>query len=389
MGDNRLRVLAVDDSAVMREVLRTIFEQHRVEREAQRTSLPAMELCGVVCDGFECLDAVERLQPDAIVLDLEMPRMDGLGVLARLRAQAPGVPVILCSASTERGAKSTLEALALGAKDYVMKPSLRGTAAAAMESLKQQLLPKLALFAQGAGEARPCPAGVPCGAETQARVEVLVLGVSTGGPAALELMLPMLPRSFAVPVLVVQHMPRLFTGALAERLHRLCRMPVREATHGALVKAGTIWLAPGDAHLEVATGTPEARLAAAGAALRLHHGPALNSCKPSVDYLFRSAAEVYGAGTLALVMTGMGSDGLDGARAVKRAGGCVLAQDQVSSAVWGMPGRVAEAGLADAVVPLAALAAEVMQRVQQNRGATPEPPRLPMGRRMEGQHGLL
>jgi two-component system, chemotaxis family, protein-glutamate methylesterase/glutaminase len=160
-------------------------------------------------------------------------------------------------------------------------------------------------------------------------------------------------------VLIVQHMPKLFTGALAERLNRLCRMPVREAAAGDSFGAGGIWLAPGDSHMEIG----------ANSTIRLHQGPMLNSCKPSVDYLFRSAAEVYGGSTLALIMTGMGADGVDGADAIHAAGGTVLAQDQASSAVWGMPGRVARAGLADAVLPLGSLANELVQRVQGTRSA--------------------
>jgi len=159
-------------------------------------------------------------------------------------------------------------------------------------------------------------------------------------------------------------MPRLFTGALSERLNRMCQVPVEQAWDGAVVKPGTVWMAPGDAHMEVAMGMGATRRAV----VKLHHLPPLNSCKPSVDYLFRSAAAMYGAGTLALVMTGMGSDGLEGARAVKAAGGIVLAQDEATSAVWGMPGRVAEAGLASAIVPLPLLAATLMDRVNAGRG---------------------
>ena len=399
-GRRPLRVLAADDSAVMRGVLRTIFALHASQGDR---ALPKMELCGLVRDGIEALEAVKTLMPDVLLLDLEMPRMNGLQVLERLRVIAPTLPVIMCSAYTERGARSTLDALSHGAKDYVMKPGQQKDFAAALDSLMEQLLPKIAALA--ASQEAGWNAGLDVGCKppaivatstgtTQIRtassvemaipVEVVVIAVSTGGPSALELMLPSLPKDFAVPVLIVQHMPRLFTGALAERLNRLCRLPVQQARDGAVVEPGTIWLAPGDAHMEVAAGPG---LKPGRAMAKLHQGIPLNSCKPSADYLFRSAAALYGAGTLAVVMTGMGADGLDGAKAVRDAGGAVLAQDEASSAVWGMPGRVARAGLASAIIPLAALAGTLMDRVRSTR--TPPLRRVAPEIRREVLYGLL
>jgi len=386
-----IRVLAVDDSAVMRGILRNLFQAHGQKRA---NDLPAMELCGVVEDGVECLAAVLRLHPDVVVLDLEMPRMHGLDVLERLRLEEPGLPVIMCSAYTQRGARSTLDALALGAADYVMKPSRQNDLATAMETLASQLLPKIAVLA-GAGftmlsdvrvkttqkeraeSGRPHSSGrmapFPDGGSNSALVEIVVIGVSTGGPSALESLLPRLAADFAVPVMIVQHMPKLFTGELAERLNRRCALRVREAHDGVDLKPGTIWLAPGDAHMEVtqAAGGNAANGGNGGiprAMVQLHHQPSLNHCKPSVDYLFNSAAKLYGAGTLALVMTGMGSDGLSGARCVHEAGGEVLTQDEATSAVWGMPGRVFQAGLSREPLPLAALAGELTRRVNARRG---------------------
>ena len=351
IASRTLRVLAADDSAVMRGVLRTVFQLHA---EEPFEDLPAMELCAIVKDGLEALEAVRTFAPDVLLLDFEMPHLGGLGVLDKLRTLAPNLPVIVCSAHTERGARSTLNALAAGAKDYVMKPGQQHDFATALDTLMQQLLPKIAALAGHSTVAarRVRPGSLGSGS-------VVVIGVSTGGPSALEAMLPMLPKDFPAPVLIVQHMPKLFTGALAERLNRICRMPVKEAAAGDNVVPGGIWLAPGDSHMEIG----------ANSAIRLHQGPMLNSCKPSVDYLFRSAAEFYGASTLALIMTGMGADGVNGAEAIHAAGGIVLAQDQASSAVWGMPGRVARAGLAEAVVPLGSLAQELMQRVQGSRHA--------------------
>jgi two-component system chemotaxis response regulator CheB len=273
----------------------------------------------------------------------------------------------MCSAHTERGARSTLEALAAGAKDYVMKPGQQRDFAAALDLLMEELLPKIAALA-GLGtvpvrsvsrEFIPPLRHSPT-SHVSGRIELVVIGVSTGGPSALETMLPRLPENFPAPIMIVQHMPKLFTGALADRLNRLCQLSVRQACDGDIARPGTIWLAPGDCHMEIATSRGEY-------VISLHQGPMLNSCKPSVDYLFRSAAQTYGAGVLALIMTGMGADGFDGAQAVRSAGGSVIAQDQTSSAVWGMPGRVARAGLAEAVVPLELLAQELIRRTQAGR----------------------
>jgi len=370
---------------VMRGVLRTLFQK---QGQKHSSELPAMELCGVVEDGVECLAAVLRLRPDVVVLDLEMPRMHGLDVLERLRLEEPGLPVIMCSAYTERGARATLDALAMGAADYVMKPSEQSDFTSALETLANQLLPKIAALA-GAGfqalsevrgqttqqvmaESKLSPSLSAAGSTAAggARVEIVAIGVSTGGPSALEVMLPKLAEDFPVPVMIVQHMPKLFTGELAGRLDRICALRVREAHHGAEMRPGTIWLAPGDAHMEVAEaaiGHAHVAGRVRNALVHLHQQRSLNHCKPSVDYLFCSAAKLYGAGTLALVMTGMGSDGLNGARCVHEAGGVVLTQNAATSAVWGMPGRVFEAGLAREPLPLAALAGELTRRVNAGR----------------------
>ena len=386
-GERALRVLAADDSAVMRGVMRTLFQLHAGNAE---TTLPRMELCGLVKDGVEALEAVKQLSPDVLLLDFEMPRLGGLGVLKQLRSAAPALPVIMCSAYTERGARSTLDALAAGAKDYVMKPGQQRDFASALDTLMEQLLPKIAALAgeaQGVSVERLSRSSLGVEAAymqpaSTARVEAVVIAVSTGGPSALEAMLPKLPVDLGVPVLIVQHMPKLFTGALAERLDRLCGLPVQQGRDGALIKPGSIWLAPGDSHMEIAQGAAGTRI------VRLHQGPMLNSCRPSADYLFRSAAQLLGAGTLALVMTGMGSDGFDGAQSVREAGGTILAQDEATSAVWGMPGRVARGGLAAATLPLSMLAGELTKRVKGDR----EPNRLRAGalqRQPEVSYGLL
>lgn len=394
VNERPLRVFAADDSAVMRGIMHKLFEAHEADRSMD---LPRMELCGVARDGAECLEEVKRLAPDVLVLDLEMPRMNGLEVLDRLRLQNPGLPVIMCSAHTEHGARSTLEALARGAADYVMKPAGQRDIGAALRSLAQQLLPKIAALTKigrPAGKTpRPAATSLDRGRETQcaATIELVVIGLSTGGPTALEQTLPKLPADFAVPVLIVQHMPKLFTGALAERLNKSCRLRVQEGYEGAIVRPGTIWIAPGDSHMEIAPQKTMLGEPANGGRIRLHRQAPLNHCMPAVDYLFFSAARMYGAGALALVMTGMGSDGLDGARTVYERGGTVLAQDEATSAVWGMPGRVTEAGIAAATLPVSALADALQQRVSVGRAAKTAPAhreRYALTARREVVHGM-
>lgn len=377
-----LRVLAADDSAVMRGIMRTLFQRHA---ESGRSELPKMELIGVARDGVECLESVEALGPDVLVLDLEMPRLNGLDVLDRLRSKKQLLPVIMCSSHTEKGARATLDALMRGASDYVMKPTAQRDFESALSSLSNQILPKIAALASDKKPRRDTSDSRSkrdtyneMGRRHDAPsspVEVVVIGVSTGGPAALEYLLPRLASDLPVPVLIVQHMPKLFTNVLAERLDRCSGLRVEEAYHGQVLRPGTVLLAPGDSHMEVApqlfSTWGDARRPR-GARVRLHDQEPRNHCRPSADYLFWSAARMYGAGTLALVLTGMGSDGLDGAREVYERGGVVLAQDEATSAVWGMPGRVTEAGITQATLPLDALAREVNQRVNAGRQPRPE-----------------
>jgi two-component system chemotaxis response regulator CheB len=400
-----LRILAADDSAVMRSILWKLF---LLQKEDRSSELPRMELCGIARDGVECLEQVKQLRPDVLVLDLEMPRLNGLEVLDRLRRENSELPVIMCSAYTEHGARSTLEALARGASDYVTKPAGQRDFDAAMQSLSLQLLPRIAALAKNArGKEKKTGRSASSDSSQNAKpeeisskasssIEVVVIGLSTGGPSALEQLLPKLPKDFPVPVLIVQHMPKLFTGALAERLDKCCALRVEQAYDNAMIRPGTVWLAPGDAHMEIAsrrvmTGE-EDRGSAYSSRVRLHQQEPLNHCRPSVDYLFFSAARIYGAGTLALVMTGMGADGLNGARAVHEGGGVVLAQDEASSAVWGMPGRVSEAGIANATLPLWGIAGALKQRVGEGRRARSEAvarAASAIAPRREMTHGLL
>jgi two-component system chemotaxis response regulator CheB len=342
----RARVLIVDDSAVMRSLLRSV-----VSADAR------LEVAGTAANGADALEAVARLRPDVMLLDVEMPVLDGLETLRRLQTRGIRLPVIMCSAVTQRGARVTIEALAGGASDYVAKPAQQASREQALARLRAELVPKIhALTSKQRAEARTAsllPRAPQCAlAETPA---IVAIGVSTGGPAALERVLPGLPSSFPLPIVVVQHMPDLFTRLLAERLDRGCRLRVREATEGAPVRAGEVVIARGDWHLELLP-------AAAGAVVQhLTKAPPENHCRPSADVLFRSCRALHGARVLAVVLTGMGSDGLAGCRALREAGATVLAQDEATSAVWGMPGAVAQAGLAHRIVPLGEMAAEILR----------------------------
>jgi two-component system, chemotaxis family, protein-glutamate methylesterase/glutaminase len=353
-----IRVLVVDDSAVMRGLLRMIL-----------AGCAEIELAGMAMDGVAGLEAIERLKPDLVLLDIEMPRMNGLEVLEEIHARNLPVRVIMCSTLTRRGASITLEALARGAADYVTKPATQHGVREGMEMLSRDLLPKIrALFPardfRQLAEAAQAPLRVFSRSAAAAPEGVLAIGVSTGGPAALERFLPALPADFSLPVLIVQHMPPLFTALLAERLNGLCKVPVHEARPGEVLQGGMVYLARGDRHMQ-AVGT------AARCSLRLTQAAPDDHCRPSVDVLFRSVAAVYGRGSLAIVLTGMGSDGLEGCRAIHAAGGRILIQDRETSVVWGMPRVVAEAGLTDQALPLDALATEVIRSA--TRYATSRP----------------
>jgi two-component system chemotaxis response regulator CheB len=353
----RTRILIVDDSAVMRSLLRSVV-----------CADESLDVAGTAADGESALMAIETLRPDLILLDVEMPVMDGLVTLRQLRARGHRMPVIMCSSHTQRGAQVTIEALACGASDYVTKPAGQASREAAIRALALDLAPRIhALTSRlepqplSLSAARiPLTLPLPPAHKPQpvsSAPAVLAIGVSTGGPAALEVLLPALPANFPLPVLIVQHMPELFTKLFAQRLDGHCRLRAREAAEGDAVRAGTIYIARGNWHMEVLAAS---RLGQPPT-LHLNQGPLENHCRPAVDALFRSVAAVYGSGVLALVLTGMGSDGLIGCRAIREHGGSVLAQDEASSTVWGMPGAVANAGLAHSVLPLHAIVPEILR----------------------------
>lgn len=369
MEPSPIRVLIVDDAVVVRRMLAKLL-----------TEETDMEVVGTAANGRDALAKLPGLAPDLVILDIEMPEMDGLETLQALRRERPRLPVIMFSTLTRRGASATLEALARGASDYVTKPEVAGSVTEALLGVRQALLPKIralcaratpstplappplpsartaaAAVAPPAVPRRPLPPAAATVASRGQAPAVLAIGCSTGGPNALAALFAELPAGLGVPVLVVQHMPPVFTRMLAERLDGLGALQVREGVEGAVLRPGEAWIAPGDHHMTV-------RRSAADVVLALNRAPPENSCRPSVDVLLRSLAEVYGGRVLAVILTGMGQDGLLGATRLVEAGAQVLAQDERTSVVWGMPGAVVRAGLAERVLTLPELATEIVAR---------------------------
>jgi len=355
----KIRVLVVDDSVVIRRLLTDVLSQD-----------PEIELAGTAPNGRIALSKLTQLNPDIVTLDIEMPELDGLDTLPELRKSFPKLPVIMFSTLTERGAVATLDALARGATDYVTKPANVGSVAAGIQSVKDQLLPKiksLCPFAQPAAVPRAAgssPIGKKfAGTRKLERCDLLVIGSSTGGPQALTAVLEKLPGDFPVPIAVVQHMPPVFTRHLANRLHQECALTVQEAQDGDVVEPGKVLIAPGNFHMELRRQANQVRV-------KLNQAPPENSCRPAVDVLFRSAAELAGPNCLGVVLTGMGRDGERGAECIVHAGGSVIAQDEATSVVWGMPRAVVEAGLARKVAPLSSIPDELLRSVALGRPLT-------------------
>jgi two-component system chemotaxis response regulator CheB len=356
------RVLIVDDAVVFRRLLSETI-----------SSDPELEVVASAVNGVSALQKLATIPVDAVILDVEMPDLDGIATLKELRKTHPRLPVLMFSSLTERGAEATLDALSLGANDYFTKPT-SSSMEASLAVVRDQLIPKLkAVIAQESRRAaqgqspRNRAASPLVAAPSTSAIELLVVAASTGGPNALLEFFGGLPANLPVPVAVVQHMPPMFTKLLADRLAARSALPVVEASDGSSLRAGTAVLAPGDFHLEVE------RLTGGSLRTRLHQRAPENSVRPAADVLFRSAAKACGTGVLAVVLTGMGQDGKAGAEAIISAGGRVLVQDEESSVVWGMPGAVVRAGLADGVFPLKELAGVVQRRLQSRRAAGSRP----------------
>ena len=375
--ESLIRVMVVDDSLVVRRLVEDSLHE-----------VPGIAVVGTAANGKIALAKLDELQPDVVTLDVEMPELDGLATLKRLKQQRPKTHVIMFSSLTGPSAASTLEALASGAADYVQKPTGTGGMNATRERIRGELVPKIrALCATAGGSALGAGPGLwplvgappramsglipgnvttpmPIMAGAAMAGGLVAIGVSTGGPAALHALLSDLPANLGAPVLIVQHMPAAFSGLLAKRLAGVARVPVLEAVHGTVIAPGKVWIAPGDHHLAIAR-------RGAQLVLEITQGPPENSCRPSVDVLFRSVASEVGARSVAVVLTGMGQDGLEGCKQIHAAGGTVLVQDAASSVVWGMPGAVARAGIADRVVPLAEMPAAITNAVSILQGISP------------------
>jgi len=373
-----LRVLVADDAVLFRRVISDAL-----------AALPDVEVVGSAANGRLALQKTRELKPDLLTLDLEMPEMDGLAVLSALRQSGDKVAVIVVSALTRRGGDLTLRALEKGAFDFITKPDTAG-AGESREAIRRELAPRLRALAHrlavrqilrgsGAGptpatNTAPPPAPLkPAGAGldgiasrmnrlvSPAKPDLVLIGVSTGGPNALATLLPQIPKDIGLPLLIVQHMPPVFTQSLAESLAAKCAVRVREAVSGEALVPNTAYIAPGGRHMRLAPGPDGSRV------IQITDDPPENNCRPSVDYLFRSVATHFPGRALAVILTGMGSDGTLGLRLLKRHGCFVIAQDEASCVVFGMPRAAVEAGVTDVVLPLEAIAARITSTVRGGR----------------------
>jgi two-component system, chemotaxis family, protein-glutamate methylesterase/glutaminase len=365
-----LRVLIADDSILFRRVIAEALG-----------SLPDVEVVGAVPNGKLAVQRVRELRPDLLTLDMEMPELDGMGVLEALKESREAVAVIVVSALTRQGGRLTLRALEKGAFDFITKPDTVGSEES-KEAIRKELAPRIRalthrleirkiLQSKAGGPASAAPAErAPTVRESPnanlaeisgrmsrlaavAKPEMVLIGVSTGGPNALAKMMPEIPGNIGVPLLIVQHMPPVFTQSLAESLAPRCAVRVREASHGELIEPNMAYIAPGGRHMRLVPG-PEGRKM-----VQVTDDPPENNCRPAVDYLFRSVANSFPGRAMAVILTGMGSDGVLGLRLLKRQGCYVIAQDEATCVVYGMPKAAVDAGVTDAILPLEAIAARL------------------------------
>ena len=356
----KVRVMVCDDSAMMRRLIRTALESN-----------PAIKVVAEAIHGQDALEKVWSSAPDVLVMDVEMPVLDGIDTVREIRRRKSRIPVIMFSSHTTRGGEATLDAIAAGASDYATKPTA-GHMSAALQHVQTDLLPKVLQWGgvptgQQHGVANrigaPAIAGPvkptgrvpgPSHSAGTTRIDAIGIGVSTGGPQALSVLVSSLPVNFPIPILIAQHMPPVFTGLLAERLAAQKGHTVREAKDGEEVRGGEILVAPGDHHLLVQRDGGTIRT-------KLSQDEPENSCRPAVDPLFRTLATCYGSHCLGVVLTGMGKDGEKGAAELRKRGARVFAQDEAGSVVWGMPGNLVRCGLADRVLPVTQIASELVR----------------------------
>jgi len=374
----KIRVMIVDDAVVIRRLVTDAISAD-----------PDIEVVGTASNGRIAIQKLTQLQPDVITMDVEMPEMDGLQAVTEIRKTHPKIPIIMFSTLTERGGQATLEALARGATDYVTKPANVGSISEGIARCRDELVPKIK-WLSGRISTRPesaprignasrignAPSGRmpvagpgPVAISNTVRkprpvgppgIDAIAIGVSTGGPVAIGKVFPMFPADLAVPIFVVQHMPPVFTRLLADRLATTCKVKVCEGEPGMKVVPGTIYIAPGGFHMTV-------KRVGNVVEIGTNSLPHECSCRPAVDHLFRSVSQVYGHRLAAAVLTGMGHDGMRGAEVIRDAGGDVIAQDEQSSVVWGMPGAVVNAQLADEVLPIERIAESLVRRARAGR----------------------
>ncbi|MFN0165195.1 MAG: chemotaxis response regulator protein-glutamate methylesterase [Bryobacteraceae bacterium] len=341
---NKARILVVDDSVVVR---RTVSDE--LARD------PALEVVGTAANGKIALAKIPQVNPDIVILDVGMPEMDGLETLVHIRKSYPKLPVIMFSSLTERGAIITLEALSLGASDYFAKPSNSVGLDASLKVIREELVPSIKALCR-IGSPVSTPPRLATRPVANGKIEVVAIATSTGGPNALTEIFRTIPASFPLPFVIVQHMPPMFTKLLAERMSAQCPIRFHEAVPGDVLKPGQAWIAPGNFHMTVSRVGLQVQV-------QTNQNPPENSCRPAADVLFRSVAETFGPAALCVVLTGMGRDGLRGCETICEAGGQVIAQDEATSVVWGMPGFVTRAGLASTILPLSQIAGEINRRV--------------------------
>lgn len=364
----KLRVLVVDDTIVYRKVVSDILSE-----------IPGVEVVGVAHNGKIALDKIRMLKPDLITLDIEMPVMNGIDALEAMQKLPSAPGVVMLSTLTTEGSEMTMRALELGAFDFILKPQSTNPTEG-KNHLKNALKPVISAFKlrrptvgklsgrtpQRAARTvatrpalKPMPGKGGPAVKRKGKSEIVAIGISTGGPNALTAMLPKLPRDIGVPILIVQHMPPVFTASLASSLNKKCALEVKEAVDREPIKPNVVYIAPGGKQMKLAAATDGVdRL------IKITNDPPENSCKPAADYLFRSVGDYFVGRTTAVIMTGMGSDGTKGLQVLKNKGAFVIGQDESSCVVYGMPKAAADAGVIDTVCPLTQIASEIVKSVK-------------------------
>lgn len=360
----RLTALVVDDTIVYRKIVGDVLKE-----------IPGVEVIGAAHNGRVALSKITSLKPDLITLDIEMPEVSGIEVLQSLQNQPDAPAVVMLSTLTQQGSEMTIKALELGAFDFIAKPSegkmaentekVKDALEPIIEALKRQKQTRLKIRSRikGKPEKTPPPAEpktVPAPKFTKplirSKAEIVGIGISTGGPNALTQMIPLLPANIKVPILIVQHMPPMFTASLANSLNNKSQLEVVEAKEGDTIEAGKVFIAPGGKQMKIVAGSDGITRK-----IKITDDPPENSCRPSVDYLFRSIAQHYVGRSTGVIMTGMGSDGSKGLVQMKQNGGFVIAQDKESCTVYGMPKEPIESGIVDVIVPLEKIADEILK----------------------------